>query len=56
MHNILGLDYENGIGVEADIKKALELYEKAAEQGYAKAINKVYTFYGNGLEVKKKIK
>ena len=53
---MLGLYYENGIGVEADIKKALEFYEKAAEQGYSKARNKVYIFYGNGSEVKKKIR
>jgi len=34
---VLGLYYENGIGVQADIKKALEsleLYERAAEQGF----------------------
>ena len=50
---ILGLYYENRIG---GIKKALELYERAAEQEYSKAqsISKVYTFYENGFEVKKK--
>ena len=52
----LGLYYENGVGVEANIKKALEWYERAAEQGYSKARSKVYTFYENGLEVKEKIR
>src|SRR6185437_5211165 len=53
---ILGLYYENGIGVEADMHRAVELYERAAEQGYAKARSKVYTFHENGSEVKKKIR
>ena len=53
---ILGLYYENRIGVEADIQKALEWYERAAEQGYSKARSKVYTFYEDGLETKKKIR
>ena len=53
---ILGLYYENGIGVEADIKKALEFYERATEQGYSKAHSKVYTLYKNRLEVKEKVR
>ena len=51
---ILGLYYENGIGVEADMHRAVELYERAAEQGYSKARSKVYILYENGSEVKKK--
>jgi TPR repeat protein len=33
----LGAAYDNGIGVERDIDKALHWYQKAAEQGLAKA-------------------
>ena len=53
---ILGLCYENGIGVKEDISKAFELYERAAEQDYSKAKNKVYTFYENGIETKRQIR
>jgi TPR repeat protein len=33
----LGAAYDNGIGVKRDIDKALEWYQKAAEQGVAEA-------------------
>lgn len=33
----LGAAYDNGIGVERDIDKALQWYQKAAEQGLAEA-------------------
>ncbi len=33
----LGAAYDNGIGVERDIQQALHWYQKAAEQGLAKA-------------------
>src|SRR6185295_14373697 len=37
--NCLCLCYQHGIGVEKDAKKAVELYEKAVEQGVASAQN-----------------
>ena len=43
----LGLCYEAEIRVKQDEQKAIELYEKAAEQGYIKAQNKVYFFKYN---------
>ncbi|MEP2735475.1 MAG: tetratricopeptide repeat protein [Erythrobacter sp.] len=36
-HNWLGLFYENGVGVEADVKKAEQHYRAAAELGEAHA-------------------
>lgn len=33
----LGFCYDNGIGVEKDIKKAIALYQAAADQGHATA-------------------
>jgi TPR repeat protein len=36
-HN-LGYCYENGEGVEKDIKKAIEWYQKAAKQGHEDSI------------------
>jgi hypothetical protein len=37
----LGLCYENAIGVEKDIKKAVALYQLAAAQGHALAQRKL---------------
>jgi len=33
--------YENGTGVAKDLTKAAQLYQKAADQGYAAAITKL---------------
>ncbi|PRY72469.1 Sel1 repeat-containing protein [Marivita geojedonensis] len=42
--------YEQGIGVEVDEKRALELYEAAADQGFADAINDLgFLHYQGGL-------
>jgi hypothetical protein len=48
----LGLVYENGNGVEQDLKQAVYWYTKAAEQGYADAQYNLALIYenGNGVE------
>jgi hypothetical protein len=38
--------YENGIGVEPDAEKALELYKEAANRGHEKAKDAVKRLYG----------
>ena len=40
--------YENGWGLKKDLKKASELYLKAAKQGYAAAQFKMSVIYGEG--------
>lgn len=40
--------YEQGIGVDIDEKRALELYQAAADQGFADAINDLGFLYYNG--------
>jgi TPR repeat protein len=44
--------YENGIGVERDIKKAISLYKLAAEQGDAVGQRCLATcyFHGDGVD------
>ena len=50
-HN-LGLSYSKGQnGVEQDFKKATELYQKAAQQGHAGAINNLGVLYTEGKGV-----
>src|SRR5580658_5943804 len=49
----LGKAYYGGNGVPQDYGKALDLYQKAANQGHAKAQNNLATMYRNGLGVKK---
>ena len=47
------LMYDNGIGVKRDYKKAFELYQKAAEVGYAPSQVNLGLMYdrGNGVKV-----
>ena len=50
----LGYCYENGIGVEENECKAIKLYQKAAEQGYIKARNRIYILqYDDKSKLKK---
>ena len=44
--------YDKGQGVKQDYKKAFELYEKAANQGFAQAQLNVGTMYENAEGVK----
>jgi TPR repeat protein len=43
--------YHNGLGVKKDDKKALDLYLKAGEQGYAPAQAELGLMYHNGWGV-----
>ena len=43
--------YNRGMGVEVDHAKAMELYNKAAKQGYAQAQCNLGCMYDNGLGV-----
>src|SRR6185312_13494846 len=45
--------YENGTGVEKNIQKAVELYQKAAEQGDAMAQTNLGVYYEDGTGVEK---
>ncbi len=50
----LGVEYEKGRCIKADMKKAIELYQQAAENGSVSAHNTLAQMYrkgGNGLEV-----
>ena len=47
----LGICYHYGHGVEADLKKAFELYLAAAEKGYGKGMELVGRFYNQGIFV-----
>ena len=48
--------YFCGKGVEKDEKKAIELYKKAADQGFAKAKNKIYVLqYDDTSKLKSKV-
>lgn len=49
----LGLRYYNGDGVAKDFSKAVELYRKAAEQGFAPAQTNLAWFYETGRVVAK---
>lgn len=44
----LGFMYKNGKGVRANDEKAKECYEKAADQGYAPAMNNLAKMYDDG--------
>jgi TPR repeat protein len=48
----LGSFYENGMGVDPDMKTAVEYYRTASEQGYPQAQFRLATCYnsGNGVE------
>ena len=46
------LRYEKGKGVEKDMKKAFEWFLKSAENGNAKAMNRVGCCFSNGEGVK----
>ena len=52
----LGVCYETGRGVEQDIKKAVELFRKAADQGHAMAQYNLGHCYRTGEGVEKDIK
>jgi TPR repeat protein len=43
--------YQNGWGVARDYAEALTWYQKAADQGYAKAQNNIGWLYEQGLGV-----
>jgi hypothetical protein len=43
--------YENGEGVEQDLSKAIELYEKACEGSYAPGYSSLGLMYENGRGV-----
>lgn len=49
----LGLCYESGLGVEADISKAVRYYKKAAEKGNAFAMAHYGCALANGEGVRK---
>src|SRR5437660_454036 len=49
--NCLGIMYERGLGVEKNLKKAKELYEKAIKLGYSTAINNLAAMYYKGIGV-----
>ena len=52
-HNFLiGLAYLDGIDVETDAKRGLELITLAAESGLPEAMKKLYNMYTNGENVK----
>lgn len=50
--NMLGIWHEVGIGTEKNYQKALEWYQKAAEQGYSAALGNIGNLYcfGEGVE------
>jgi WD40 repeat protein/TPR repeat protein len=54
--NLVGYDYNSGVGVEKNSQKALFWYQRAAEQGYAGAqINLAFNYRdGNGVVKDKK--
>ena len=47
----LGVMYYDGLGVDVNFKKAIEWYEKAAEQGHAHAQNNLAHMSHNGQGV-----
>lgn len=49
----LGKMYTEGVGVDTDMKKAIDWYEKAAAQGYEKAQFKLGLIYHEGSSVEK---
>ena len=51
-----GWAYQNGIGVPKDLGKAVELYQKAADQGNPLAQNNLGWLYQNGQGVPKDLK
>ena len=52
-HNyFIGLAYLNGIDVEIDIPKGIELIQSSAESGLLVACNKMIDIYKNGIGVK----
>lgn len=53
---LIGLAYLEGIDVERDIGRAVELVEGAAEAGLEEAMEKMYHMYCNGEGVKKSIR
>lgn len=54
--DFLGGFYEKGLGVEKDIKKAIEWYIKAHKQGYVNSTRRLGILYYQGIEVKKDYK
>lgn len=50
---LMGVMYEYGHGVEADIQEALRWYRSAADQGLAQAQNSLGFMYSLGLGVKR---
>jgi hypothetical protein len=51
--NGLGYAYENGLGVDADERKAFDLYRKSAALGYVGAENSLGGAYLNGVGVRR---
>ncbi|RIB23956.1 kinase-like domain-containing protein [Gigaspora rosea] len=51
--NKIGYSYQNGIGVERDVHKAFNYYQKSANMGNVNGILKLGTLYRCGIGVKK---
>ena len=49
--DMLGMCYENGLGVDQDYEKAFEYYQMAADDGFPEALYMLGTFYENGWGV-----
>lgn len=52
---VTGLKYEEGTGVKADLRRAVQWYQRAAKQGYAPAQFTMGTFYSLGKGVTKNL-
>lgn len=50
-HNLLGMIYENGLGVEKNMSKAISHYEFAAQRGVASAQHRLGSIYYRGDKV-----
>tara|TARA_E500000178_G_C16889727_1_gene692987 strand:+ start:194 stop:433 length:240 start_codon:yes stop_codon:yes gene_type:complete len=50
---MLGVLYRNGIGVEADLKQAVQWYQRATEQGEPTALFNLGSLYRKGYGVPK---
>lgn len=48
----LGITYEKGLGVSADIEQAFNYYQQAAEKGHGLALCAVGDFYRKGINIK----
>ncbi|PKC09447.1 HCP-like protein [Rhizophagus irregularis] len=53
--NYLGYYYENGIGIQKDLKKAFYWYQKSAENGNKFAQYNLISYYLNGWKIEEKL-